>query len=741
MRTRRVPFIRQLSDAECGPACLAMVLSHHGRATSVAELREQVVAGRDGVTAGALLRVADAEGLIGRGVEVSATALPEISVPAILHWRGCHYVVLEGMKGGQARIVDPAFGRRTVSPPELSENFSGTAMEFRPGDAFRPRAADRWAKTLGILGALFREAQHRQLLAAAIVLSGVLQCFALAVPALTAWIVDGTGLTLTGVSVPAIAAAVCALVLGRTAIGYVRSIAGARLQRALDAQVSVAFFEHLLKLPFSFFQQRSTGDLLLRLSSLGAIRDAFTTQLQTLCLDVPTAVLYLALLVAVSPLLALVAVGAAAVQTLLIAYAAHRQQDIAARMLTARSNEQGCTVEILSGITFVKASAAERRMVARWRSVFDRQLEVGYEYARFSARLEAVLGSLRFGTPLVALIVGTMEVQRGRMTMGVMLAAASLVGLFVQPVLTLLQSMQTLQLVLAYVDRVADVLDTAPERSGGVALTEPRTPRSSRLRSRHGIGRGRAIECRNVGFGFAHVGDDRLSDVSFRIDPGRKLAIIGPTGSGKSTLVKVLLGLWSPTTGAVLHDDVDLREIDLTALRSRSGVVLQEPDIFGGTIRENIAMRRPDASMDEIRAAARMACLEAEVLAMPLRYETSVGDRGTALSGGQRQRLALARALIDAPDLLILDEATNHLDVHTEAKVDAVVAELGCTRIVVSHRLSAVENADWVILLDAGRITAQGEPKEVLPSFLRGRSAAGSAVRCRRTSSLTKEQA
>jgi ABC-type bacteriocin/lantibiotic exporter with double-glycine peptidase domain len=212
--------------------------------------------------------------------------------------------------------------------------------------------------------------------------------------------------------------------------------------------------------------------------------------------------------------------------------------------------------------------------------------------------------------------------------------------------------------------------------------------------------------------------------VSFAIDPGNKLAIIGPTGSGKSTLVKVLLGLWSPTAGVVLHNHVDIREIDLADLRSRSGVVLQEPDIFGGTIRENIAMRRPGASMDEIRAAGRMACLDEEVLGMPLSYDTNVGDRGTALSGGQRQRLALARALIDAPDLLILDEATNHLDVHTEAKVDSVIAELGCTRIVVSHRLSAVQNADWVILLDSGRVTAQGTPKEVLPGFMRGEECA-----------------
>lgn len=718
MRNRRVPFIRQLSDVECGPACLAMVLTHHGRATSVAELREKVVAGRDGVTASALLRVAEAEGMIGRGVAASASALRDLSVPAILHWSGCHYVVLEGMRGEAARIVDPAFGRRTASPLELTESFSGMAMEFRPGDAFRRRTAERWAKSLGILRALFREVRHRQLLAAAIALSALLQCFALAVPILTAWIVDSAGLTLTGASVPSIAIAVCALVLGRAAIGWMRSITGARLQRALDAQVSVAFFEHLLKLPFSFFQQRSTGDLLLRLSSNGAIREAFTTQLQTLCLDVPTAVLYVALLVAVSPLLAVVAVCAAVLQAALLAYAVHRQQDIAARMLTARSKEQGCTVEVLSGITFVKASAAESRMVARWRSVFDRQLEVGYEYAVFSARLEAVLGSLRFATPLVALIVGIVEVQNGRMTPGVMLAAASLVGLFIQPVMTLLQSMQTLQLVLAYVDRVADVLETPPERAGGIALTETRVPRASRVRPWNG--KGRAVECRNVGFSFAQVGDDKLSDVSFAIDPGSKLAIIGPTGSGKSTLVKVLLGLWSPTSGVVLHNHVDLREIDLADLRSRSGVVLQEPDIFGGTIRENIAMRRPGASMDEIRAAGRLACLDEEVLGMPLSYETNVGDRGTALSGGQRQRLALARALIDAPDLLILDEATNHLDVHTEAKVDSVIAGLGCTRIVVSHRLSAVENADWVILLDSGRVTAQGAPKEVLPRFMRG---------------------
>jgi len=718
MKAKKVPFIRQLSEVECGPACLAMILTHYGRDTSVADLRELLGAGRDGVTASAILHAAREEGLAGRGIAVIAESLSKVALPAIVHWKGRHYVVLEQVVDGGARIVDPAVGRRLCTVEELRANVSGTALEFSPSEEFRLRRSERWGSARRFLRSLFREVRHRRLLGVAVLLSAMLQAFSLAVPLVTALVIDGSGVTQRSWSFGVVVAAVVAVVLLRGGVGFGRALVGARLQRSLDEQLSREFFEHLLRLPYSFFKQRAPGDLLLRLSSNSGIREVFTSQLQALLLDAPSAIVFLALLLLQSPALAAVAVLAAALQVGLVALSVERQRSIAAQTMAARADEQSCAIETLTSVSFIKAAAAESQMLERWLQAFARQQRVSYSSTLFSARLEVALGALRFATPLVAVLVGALQVQAGAISLGMMVAATSLVGLFVQPVLNLLQSMQALQLVLAYIERVADVLETEPERTAGVPLSIKATGGGPSLGARRS--RPRTVECLDVGFSHSRSDVPVLESVSFEVKAGSKVAIVGPSGSGKSTLLKILLGLWMPTSGEVRHNNIDLRTLCLADLRARSGIVLQEPEIFGGSIRDNIAMRRPDASLEEVKTAARLACVSEDVERMPLGYHTSVGDRGGALSGGQRQRLAIARALLDLPDLLLLDEATSNLDMQTEARINAVVRELGCTTIMVSHRLSAVTSADWAIALVGGRVFAQGRPNDVMRLLPRG---------------------
>lgn len=708
-RTRRIAPVRQLSDVECGPACLAMLLAHFGRHTTLRQLRERIVAGRDGVSLAALLRLAEEEGLKHRVHRIVASELPQIHLPALLHWRDRHFVVLEAMSATQATILDPAFGRRTLSPDDMARDFSGTAVEFEPDAVFQPGPRTPERHLLRYLQWLFTPATARRYLGAATFASLILQLFGLVVPATTALLVDST-VTWKAYGLTTIAAALISVTVARVGLAWLRGNFIARLQRLVDRHVSTGFFDHLLRLPHRFFLQRTTGDLLVRLNSNAAIRDLFTTQLITASLDAPMALGYLGLLIVVAPPLAVLAGISALLQTGMIWFAMHRQRELASRALSAKAEEHGRAVETLAGITYVKAVAAEASLLARWRSAFIHHQDVAFETTMLNTTVEAILGGVRLATPIAALLVGMHRVDTGAMSLGEMLAAVTLVTSFVQPVLTLLQSAQQLHLAGAYMERIMDVLDSKPEvdvfeEQAIVGVIGSKAGRSET---------GRRVECRDVEFRFGTSAPLVLHGIDCVIPAGGTLGLIGATGSGKSTLAKILLGLWTPTAGQVLHDGQPLDGNTVRHFRKCTGAVLQELDVFSGTILENITLGMPHATLDEARAAASLACLDQEIRAMPLGYHTHIGDRGISLSGGQRQRLALARALLHRPDFLVLDEATSQLDVKTERNVNRCIQELGCTRLIVSHRLSALEEADWVLAMSDGRLVAEGRPQDVL---------------------------
>lgn len=708
--SRRIAVIRQLSDTECGPACLAMLLTWFGRSTSLQQLRDYLQAGRDGLSIATLVECAQQEGLLTNGRRVAADDLATLKTPALLHWRERHFVLLESVTPTHAIIVDPARGRQRVALNTINENLSGPAVEFRAGPDFQQRTPVDARPVIRYVQWLFEPTVARQYLVVAIIVSLALQLFALLVPAATAVLVDSTIPWASYGAGPLVAAIAC-MVIARVGVSLLRGQVIARLQRAIDGHVSVQFFDHLLRLPHQFFLQRTTGDLLQRVNGNAAIRDLFTTQLIGASLDAPMAVGFLAILFAVSPLLAIIALVSAAAQVGILLLAMQRQRDLAVRVLAARAEEQGRTIETLAGIAFVKAVAAESRMHARWQQAFQRHQATLFETTVLATGIEAMLGGLRLATPLIGLVVGMMAVNNGSLSLGQMLAGTTLVASFIQPVLALIQAAQQLQTAGAYIERVVDVLDTTPETSPHERNeTHPELAfATTTAMSRPG----RRLTCHALEFRFGSGSPPTFSDVSIDIAPGQALGIIGPTGSGKSTLAKVLMGLWPPTAGQLLHDGEHFG-MHRQRLRSRTGAVLQEFEVFSGTVMENIALGMPDASLEMVRRAATMACLDGDITGMPMGYHTQIGDRGIALSGGQRQRLALARALLHTPDLLVLDEATSQLDEQTEHVINNRVATLGATRIIVSHRLSAVRDVNWLLVLQAGRVVAAGAPEDVL---------------------------
>ena len=700
---RRVPFMQQLGADDCGATCVAMVLAAHGVHDVAAECRALCGAGRDGARLTTLAAVARRYGLEPRMARVAASDVPAVPLPVIAHWRASHFVVIERCSTMKATVVDPAIGRRSMSADEFAASYSGALLVCEAGPDIVRTGRRRRPLWFDYLGAMFHDAGAQGALVQVVVASVVLQATGLATPLFTKLIVDdvappGSAVTLTLVAFG------MAIVLGARAVtSLVRSAVMIRLQTRLDARLTEGFFEHLLRLPYRFFQGRTSGDLLVRLSSNTTIREMLTTQLLSVMLDGPFALLYIAVLLAVAPSFALVVVALAALQAGLVLASLRPLVDLGQRSLVARSDEQSCLVELMKGIAHLKASGAEERALELWRELFRRQLSVSLERSTLTATIEAALGLVRSASPLVLLWYGATLVLAGELPLGMMLALGALAASFLTPFMALVQSTQQLHLLDAYIERLIDVLRVEPERRPSPAIA----PLAGRARNG-------AIEARGLSFRFAPDGPLVLDDVSFTVAAGEQLGIVGATGSGKSTILMLLLGLYQPTDGMVFFDGVPLSELDPLLVRRRCGVVLQDIALFSGSLRSNIALNAPDAPLEQVVEAAELAGLVDDVHRMPLRFETRLSEGGTNISGGQRQRIAIARAVLTHPEILLLDEATSHLDVSAEERVIANLARLRCTRVSIAHRLTAVRAADQILVLERGRAVERGTYDELV---------------------------
>jgi ABC-type bacteriocin/lantibiotic exporter with double-glycine peptidase domain len=682
----RVPLVQQMSATECGAACLAMVLGFYGRPVPLDDVREVCGGSRDGTTAFALLDAANHFGLRGRGVKIDLDAIEYLEAGAILHWEFDHYVVFERLRKHSVDIVDPALGRRRISRAQFGESFTGVVLVLEPGERFTlapPRKSRLWATTREVLG-------RSGLLPPILTMSLLLQLFALGTPLLLGLLIDRVVPRSDHQLLTILLGGLGALVVFEAVTSLVRAHLLLNLRTVIDARMTTGFLDHLVSLPYAYFQLRPPGDLLMRLNSNSTVREILTSSALSGILDGGLVIVYVALLFFVSPTLALTALAAGIATVAVIFVGAGRQRELTAQSLALEAKSQAYEVEMLTAMTTLKAMGAEQRAVGKWSSLFVDVLNLSLVRGRLGAALEALSGVVHMGGPLVILAVGAHLVLAHQLSLGTMLAASALAGSFLGPLSALAESGLQLRLVGGYLDRINDVLDTAPEQTAQAAH------RVLRIAG--------AIALENVSFRYGPLAPRVVEDVSLSIAPGQFVAIVGRSGAGKSTLAALLLGLYRPETGRIVYDGVDLAELDLRALRQQLGVVTQQHDVFGASIRDNIALSDPALPLDAIVEAAKLAGLHEDIMAMPLGYQTPLIERGGSISGGQRQRLALARALVRQPVILLLDEATSSLDAVTEAEVQRSLAGLACTRIVIAHRLSTVVRADLLLVMDAGRL-------------------------------------
>jgi ATP-binding cassette subfamily B protein len=693
---RAVPFVQQLEWTDCGAASLCMVMAYYGRETKLAEVRDAMGIGRDGVSAKAILDTAERYGLTGRGIKVDLSQIKLVKPGTILHWEFNHFVVFERIVKTGVRIVDPATGPRDVPLDQFSKAFTGVAIELIP--------TDRFTKTKREKGRLTRYVQElmseKGLFSRIIVVSLALRLIALAMPLLTGMIIDRV--------VPRAdydLLYVClATIGGMTAFNLISDIVRQHLllhlRISLDTRMTLGFLDHMVSLPYSFFQRRSTGDLMMRVDSNSTVREIVTSKSMSAVIDGVFVLLYAAVIFYVNPILGVITIAMSGAEALVFLCARPTYHRLLAADLDKQAKAHSYMVQMLGGIETLKCAGAERLGVEKWSNLYTDELNVKMRRARATAYVDGLRAAVASLGPLLILTIGATSVMTGKMTLGMMLAMNSLATSLFGPLSQLVSSALELQLVRGHMDRIDDVLQTPLEQDRDAVHQPPR------LRGH--------VAVRKLSFKYGDQAPLVVQDISLDITPGMSVALVGPSGSGKSTLLNLLAGLYKPVSGEIVYDGRPLHDMDVRTVRQQIGIVPQHPFIFGGTLRENVALTAPGAQLDRIIAACKVSCLHDDITEMPMSYDTVISDGGGSLSGGQRQRVAIARAVIRNPSLMLLDEATSALDNSTEKRVIENLERQRCTRITVAHRLSTVRNADLIVVMDKGRIVEQGNHNQLL---------------------------
>ncbi len=685
----RVPFIAQTAPGECGPACIAMLACHYGRATQVNELMARSGCARLGLRMGELQELSRAIGIDARIVKLhEVSELRWLDRPVILHWRFCHFVVLESYDGKRARILDPALGVMEVDRAELEASYTGLLLWLDTPAATKPVAAPRKP----LLPFLRRFAGNMPELPGLLAICVLLQLLGLAPALLSAWALGSLVPQHQSGMLLMLAAGVIGVAVMQPLSELARNHLVVQVRSVLGLRMVTTLVDHVLRAEWKALQQRPYGDLLNRIHANEEIRSLLTSTGVALALDGLLALLSLSLLLLISPAvsaLVLLCCAAAAAGFALL----HRQR---ARELLElfgnQSQSQGYLVQMLMGMETIRASGMAAGVRRRWSALFGRETVACAALGRTEGRIAALTAALNGSVGMLVLLAITAWAVQRALSLPQALLAYSLSATLLATASKLFLGAQHLQSVGFQAALAQDLLELPLQADGG---------RSAPAETG-------ALCCQGVGFSHAANVPPTLIDVHLDVPCGGLIAIVGPSGSGKSTLLNVLAGMYPAHSGRVLLGDQDLHSLDPTVLRERILLVPQFPYFFAQSIRENMELARPGATLAEIRDAARQACVAEEIEALPMGYETVLAEGGVGLSGGQRQRLALARAILARPAVLLLDEATSSLDARSEQNVLDRLSALQCTRIIAAHRLSTVRAADTILVLEAGRVVQSG---------------------------------
>ncbi len=666
---RRVPVILQSEAPECGIACLAMVASFHGYLTDLSAMRVRLSPSLKGVTLKNVAQIAESMGLTARGVQAPLEALGKLQLPALLHWDMNHFVVLVAVKGKRITVHDPARGRRVMPLDEASRHYTGVAMEFAPTATFRPRDEREKVSATQLLGVA---SGLKGTLAQILVLSLALEVFAIAMPFFLQLVVDRVIVGRDRDLLTVLGVAFGALVVITVAVTAVRAWVSVYLSTNVNLRLLSTLFAHMVKLPLAWFEKRNIGDIVSKFRSVDAVQRTLTTTFVETVVDGIMVVLTLLVMAWYSLTLTAVVLGAT-VLYVTIRWALYYPQRYATDEQLSHEAKSGTHfIETLRGMMAIKLNLRENERRAAYQNLVVDQVNAGVKVQNVGIAQRAS-AALIFGVENVAVIwLGAIAVMEGRFSVGMLYAFLGFKIVFLTRVNALVEKWNDFRMLDLHAERIADIALAEEERAlpslPGEAAAGPIT-----------------IEAEGVAYAYGPEGFV-FRGVNFAVAPGETVAIIGPSGCGKTTLIKVLVGLLEPTEGVVRVNGRSLKDWDLGHYRRRIGAVMQDDQLFVGTIEDNISFFDPEHDPERVRECARLAMIDADVSAMPMGYNTIVGSLGAALSGGQKQRVLLARALYRQPQVLFLDEALDQLDVMNENRIFESLRSVGVAVVYVTHR-------------------------------------------------------
>ncbi|QBH00630.1 peptidase domain-containing ABC transporter [Xanthomonas oryzae] len=682
--------IVQAEASECGLASLAMVASAHGMQLGLPELRRRFHLSLKGIRLNQLIEIAQTLGFSTRPLRLDMEQLDQLALPCILHWDLSHFVVLAKVGKSKATIFDPAIGERRLSLGEVSQHFTGVALELTPTAEFKQHKAAPSISARQLTGPIRGLWSALSQIA---LLSMALQVFVILAPFYTQWVVDQ-------VLVPADRDLLVVLGLGfglalllQVGIGLLRGWSVVSLSSRLGLQWMGNVFAHLLKLPLDFFEKRHLGDVTSRMSSVQTIQHTLTTSFVEAMIDGVMAMVTLVLMLVYSWKLALVTLLAVALYLGIRAISYRPMRDRTEQQLVAAAKQQTHLLESLRGMQSLKVAGEESVRRSTYENLLNDTVNQDVKLARMSLGFNTA-SQLVFGLERIAVIwIGARLALDNVFSVGMLVAYLAYKDQFAMRVSGLIDKWIEFRMLRLHGERLADIVLTPPEEHHAQPRALPPTEPS--------------IEVEGLSFRYADGEPWVVKDCGFTIAPGESVAIIGGSGCGKTTLVKLLLGLLVPSEGTIRIGGHDLHKLGPRTVRAMIGVVMQDDQLFAGSIADNIGFFDTDFELERIEAAAQLAAVHEDIAAMPMGYHTLIGDMGSSLSGGQRQRIILARALYRQPKLLFLDEATSHLDVTRERLVNEAVRHLQLTKVIVAHRPETIASADRILVMAHGRIVQE----------------------------------
>lgn len=686
----KLPVILQTEMTECGLACLAMISRYHGHDIDLNVLRRKHLVSMTGASLKSVIAIADGLQLSSRPLRVDLDHLKKLQLPAMLHWDLNHYVVLKSIKGEWAEIHDPGVGLRRMKLSQLSDHFTGIAVEFTPQADFKavqarmkPRISLLWSRLVGLKRAIVQT----------IVLSVILQAIVLLSPFYLQLVVDAVLPRGDHTLLLALAIGFGGLVVLRAVAEAVRGWAILVYGNQMSLQMVGNVFRHLVRLPARYFERRHVGDIISRMGSTVPIQEALTQSVPAVLIDGVMAVLMLAVMFWYSPLLGaivLVSVLGLIVATWAIYPHLRRTQE---ESIYAKALENSHVIESIRAITTVKMFGREAEREAAWRNLYTDFINANVGYGRWVVArkfFETLLTGLQIVLVVwaaVSLMLGNgLTSGEGGFTLGMLVAFLAYRQYFTDAVVQLLEKGIEFNLLSLHLDRLSDIIfeETDTDQSGDAEIRD--------LRGR--------ISLADLSFRYSETDPWVVTDYDLDIAAGEMVTLTGPSGGGKTTLMKLMLGLYAPVKGELQIDGQDLQGLDMAHWRSQIGVVMQDDRLLSGTLADNISFFDPEIDMQRVYKAAIAAQIHDTIAALPMNYQLQIGDMGSVLSGGQRQRVLLARALYQDPKVLFLDEGTANLDVETEAAIVKIIRELPITRVIVAHRPAFLEASDRVIRIE-----------------------------------------